>query len=252
MNTLNEHYQKLFEIMAPWEVRHVAEYVESREVRVAVRLRDGAEVECPRCGKPSSPLPDSGERRKMETRLWRYKLTVDCPVPRCCCATHGEFPIPTPLDGVVEVFEKNSDESTAHESIGDDSGFPRAPGTRSAAQRSNAFIFLGERHFYSNATEAVVAILGLLQKRDPSFLENLERQLRDRRGKRQMIARTKADLYPGRPDLEKDSRTLPDGWLFGSNVSNARKEILLRVAAGVAGLQYGRDIVVNLETRHRG
>ena len=58
------------------------------------------------------------------------------------------------------------------------------------------------------------------------------------------IARTLEELYPNREHLRKLYEKLPGGWLVGTNLSNQTKRKIIGVAAKVAGLQVGRDIVL--------
>jgi hypothetical protein len=239
LKTIEEHYQTLFGVTKPWAVRHVAEYVESREVRVVIRLRDGAEVECPRCGKMAEPLPDSMERKTMETMLWHYKLLLDCAAPRCCCEAHGAFAVQTPMDNAVTVTERNPEELPPHDPV------EEPPSVEVVGARSGELILLGMHHPYANAKDAIVIILTELAKRNSGFLEKLSRHPDIRGKKRHYIARTSAEIYPDRPDLQTHHATLPGGWLLGTNISNFIKERIVRAATEVAGLEYGRDIVVD-------
>jgi hypothetical protein len=49
-----------------------------------------------------------------------------------------------------------------------------------------------------------------------------------------------------RPDLRDARAALPGGWLVATNISNREKEKIIRFATEVAGLTYGKDVIVEL------
>ncbi len=49
---------------------------------------------------------------------------------------------------------------------------------------------------------------------------------------------------PDREDLRDMRDTLPDGWLVATNLNNVLKRTIIRLAAEVAGLKFGKDVVV--------
>lgn len=80
---------------------------------------------------------------------------------------------------------------------------------------------------------------------DPSFMEKFAAKKHGR--KRRYIARRQEDLYPGRPDLcENFSIRLPSGWFMGTNYSKSTLPTFGRLACESAGLEYGRDFVLQL------
>jgi hypothetical protein len=240
MKTVEEHYQTLLEVTSPWDVRHVAEYVESREVRIAIRLRAAAQVDCPRCARLSSVLPDSGERKRVESTLLHYKLIIDCPKLTATCEAHGNFSVPTPLARLsASLFSPeriDSDES--------ESGCCAAENTVIIKQHLRKFTLLGKEYPCANAMDAVLQILNALAQNDATFLERLSRHPNVRGKKRNYIARTPEELYDN-PGLRSYREPLPGAWLIGANISNDTKEKIIRAASDIARLEYGRDIVAN-------
>jgi len=91
----------------------------------------------------------------------------------------------------------------------------------------------------------MVFIWGELAKKDSSFLERCSQHPDAQGRKRRYIARTAEELYPDRPDLRDHQETLPGGWLVATNLNNVLKKTILRLAAEVAGLTFGKDIVVD-------
>jgi len=110
--------------------------------------------------------------------------------------------------------------------------------------RSGQLILRGKVYPYRNAKDAMVVVLRELAKDDPSFLQRCS-QHPDARGRtRRYIARTTEELYPNRPDLREYHRTLPGGWLVSTNLNNQLKKTIIRLAAEVAGLTFGEDVIV--------
>lgn len=97
-----------------------------------------------------------------------------------------------------------------------------------------------------NGREVLVSVFESLSRRDPTFPERFAALPRHGRTRR-YLARVPDDLYPGRPDLAHEySAQLTSGWWLGVNYSKAQIERIVRMACDVAGLRYGRDLVVRL------
>lgn len=104
----------------------------------------------------------------------------------------------------------------------------------------------GSTFRYRNAKEALCIVLQQLQKADSSFLSRFSRDPRCIGRTRRTVARRREDLYPGRPDLQaKQCVQVVDGWFVGTNTNTPQKVTIIRVAADVAGLKFGEDIVVD-------
>jgi len=91
--------------------------------------------------------------------------------------------------------------------------------------------------------EIAIEVLRELQKRDATFLERFASRKHGR--KRQLVARERERLYPGRPDLSEDhARELVPGWWIGTNYSQSSMKKLLRLACVVAGVGYDSELVI--------
>jgi hypothetical protein len=110
--------------------------------------------------------------------------------------------------------------------------------------RSGQLILRGRSHEYKNAVDAMVFVLRELAKGDPSFLERCSQHPDAQGRKRRYIARTAEELYPDRPDLRDLHETLPGGWLVSTNLNNQLKKTIIRLATEVAGLKFGKDVIV--------
>ena len=87
-------------------------------------------------------------------------------------------------------------------------------------------------------------VLRTLAKKDPTFLQRCAQHPDSRGRKRAYIARTAAELYPDRPDLREHHESLDGGWLVATNLNNALKKTIIQLACDVAGLKFGKDVVV--------
>jgi predicted type IV restriction endonuclease len=90
----------------------------------------------------------------------------------------------------------------------------------------------------------MVTVLRELAKEDPTFLERCSRHPNAHGDKRRYIARTPRELYPDREDLQQMVEQLPGGWLVATNLNNVLKRTVIRLAAEVAGLTFGKDVIV--------
>lgn len=120
------------------------------------------------------------------------------------------------------------------------------PGKRARPNRRPAGILLlkGKEYQYSNAKEAMVIVLQELALADPSFLERCSRHPDVQGRKRRYIARTPQELYPDRQDLWELHAKLPGGWVVSTNLNNLLKMTIIRAACQVAGIAFGKDLVV--------
>jgi len=75
-------------------------------------------------------------------------------------------------------------------------------------------------------------------------VSNLEKMAKVRGRIRPLIAQTKEELYPGRPDLSENSREFVPGWHVGTNYSHKDVNRLLRAAAKEVGLVWGVDVFI--------
>lgn len=105
------------------------------------------------------------------------------------------------------------------------------------------YMLLGQRRTAKAAIDVVVEILLELQKKDQTFLQRYT--VRKHGKKRRWVAHTADELYPGRPDLKIFSQKLTDNFVLGTNYANREKLNMIKLACEIAGLKFGKDIVVN-------
>lgn len=140
---------------------------------------------------------------------------------------------------IVEASHNNVTQKTS-------TAAPRQATQRPAGEtsRSGTLVLRGKAHPYDNAKDAMVIVLRELAQGDPSFLERCSQHPDAQGRKRRYIARTPEELYPDREDLRDMREPLPGGWLVATNLNNVLKKTIIKLAADVAGLTFGKDVIV--------
>jgi hypothetical protein len=123
---------------------------------------------------------------------------------------------------------------------------PAASRTGGESTRSGKLILRGKAYPYHNAKDAMVIVLRELAKGDPTFLERCSQHPDAQGRKRRYIARTPEELYPDREDLRDMRESLTGGWLVATNLNNVLKKTIIRLAVEVAGLTFGKDVIVEI------
>jgi hypothetical protein len=127
------------------------------------------------------------------------------------------------------------------------SAAPRIPSrTTSESARSGKLVILGKAYPYQNAKEALAIVLRELAKTDDTFLERCSRHPDAQGRTRRYIARTPEELYPDREDFRGMREPLPGGWFVATHMNNVLKKTIIRLAVEVAGLSFGKDVIVDL------
>lgn len=97
-----------------------------------------------------------------------------------------------------------------------------------------------------NGREVLVGVFEALAKRDATFLSRFAARPKHGRTRR-YLARSADELYPGRPDLAREHfAKLSSGWFVGTNLSLASITRITEMACEVAGIRFGKDLVVNV------
>ena len=102
----------------------------------------------------------------------------------------------------------------------------------------------GKFHPANSAKDVIHKVLMAFAQNDPEFLDRFAARKHGR--KRRWIARSKSELYPGRPDLEEYSVKLGQDWWMGTNYGIARIEEMVKLACEVANVEFGKDLIVLL------
>lgn len=115
-------------------------------------------------------------------------------------------------------------------------------GPAPAPPRGIGFEFEGRWHAHRSGKDVMIAILRLFADRDPTFLQRFV--ARPHGKKRRWVSQDKAELYPGRSDLQEScSEELRPGWWVGTNYS-AEYDMprIIQAACEVYGIAFGRDL----------
>ena len=112
-----------------------------------------------------------------------------------------------------------------------------------------SFTFRGETETFNTGAQVLAAVFEKLASLDPDFCRRFSEQ---HRGKvRRYVARSRELLYPGRHRPASASHRLPGGWWLATHCSNPGKVKRIQKACEVAGLQFGRDVVVHIPVGSR-
>lgn len=122
-----------------------------------------------------------------------------------------------------------------------------AQGGGSGGPQPPYFKLRGTVYQCSSARDVLTKVFERLSALDASFPERMAARPKHGR-KRRYIARERQDLYPDRPDLARDyAHRLSNGWWISTNYGTRQIEgRILPMAAEVAGLDYGTDLIVGL------
>jgi predicted type IV restriction endonuclease len=113
--------------------------------------------------------------------------------------------------------------------------------------RSDVQVVLdGRRQNVKSAMTGLIQIIKHLASKDRTFLERLEVRTRGR--SRNHLARSRAAVYPQRPDLADLAIKILPGWFLDTNISNSEKLKIVARACEVAGLRLGQDIALLAES----
>jgi len=113
-----------------------------------------------------------------------------------------------------------------------------------SSEHAVGFTLEGKFHPCRNGREVLVGVFEALSVRDVSFLERFASRPKHGRTRR-YLARSPAELYPGRPDLAAAHFSkLKSGWFVGTNVSRAQIQRIAEMACEVARLRFGRELTI--------
>jgi len=106
------------------------------------------------------------------------------------------------------------------------------------------FSFQGHFCPARSARGVMQGVLRRLAKADQTFLERFTARKHGK--KRRFVARDRAELYPGRPDLAEYAVEFMPGWWMGTNYSKQAITEIIRLACEVAGVSFGTDLRIHL------
>lgn len=118
------------------------------------------------------------------------------------------------------------------------------PNDETERQTGNYLVQMGERACFAASQKAAYRLaLIWLEKTSPGLLDRLaDAGTRNRR----IVAPSPGALYPRSPALAKHAEKLVDGWYVDVNLSKEQKLSRLRTACRLAGVMFGKDLIVDL------
>ena len=120
------------------------------------------------------------------------------------------------------------------------------PGPSGAAPYG--FALDGQHYPAGTAKEVLIKVFEALMLRDPSFAQRFAGLPKHGRIRR-YLARDRDSLFVGRPDYAREvahSHQLTNGWWLLTNLSRKSIRKHIKMACDVAGLQFGKDLRVDL------
>jgi len=109
--------------------------------------------------------------------------------------------------------------------------------------RKSSYIIYGQEHVCSTMKDVFIEIFTELARQDTSFLSRCATE-KSFTARKRHIGRSKDEIHPNRPDL--GTAQLPGGWFINTNTSNEQKIKLIKSACLIAGIDYGRELKINL------
>lgn len=137
--------------------------------------------------------------------------------------------------------------SAAREAVSSGTLSPRPNGLARERRTGTYPVFLdGTRWLAGSQKAAYKKALAWIAGRKPSLLQRLSEEMA---GTRRIVARSHSALYPRKPDLAATlaPEILCDGWYVDLNLSKDQKIKRLMTACALAGLEYGKDVVVEFD-----
>ena len=118
----------------------------------------------------------------------------------------------------------------------------------SGGGRSGELVILGKAFPCQNPTDAMAIVFKELERRDLGFYQRFYNDSRNHGRRRRIIAQDARELYDSdNPRYEKAYKQLGGGWVIATYNSKRIIERNIRIAAAVAGLEFGKDIIIHLD-----
>ena len=120
------------------------------------------------------------------------------------------------------------------------------PSGTNGGGRSGELVILGKSFHYGTASEAMVRVFQELESRKPGFCQRFYNDPRNHGRTRRIIAQDARSLYD-HVHLVKYHKQIAGNWVISTNNSKLATEKIIRIAAEVAGLKFGRDIIIKFD-----
>lgn len=108
----------------------------------------------------------------------------------------------------------------------------------------------GKSSYWQDQSDAMAGVFKELQKRDRNFCQEFYKQPGNHGRTRLIIAQDPRGLYKDdSPSLQNAYRELGGGWFISTSHSWERKKKIIQLAAEVAGLKFGKNILFQKRVR---
>ena len=128
------------------------------------------------------------------------------------------------------------------------------PSGASGGGRSGELVIFGESHFCKNQNHATQIVFKKLQEEEPEFLqrfyehpENQKNKYRGRRKGPRYLGRSYRQLFGANVESPRSFVKIGRDWYVSANYTWEKKKEIIQLAADVAGLEFGKDIILNFE-----
>ena len=115
-------------------------------------------------------------------------------------------------------------------------------GRTSGTSKEFSYTYGGETKHYNTGADLIAGVFNLLANREPDFLHRYRAQYPGKTNP--LIAPSRDQLYPRRPESRRTARKIHGGWWIGTYSSSGEKLKLIRQACELAGIEFGSDLVV--------
>lgn len=116
--------------------------------------------------------------------------------------------------------------------------------TGASSLPSTGYSVNGEFTPCKRGRDVIAGVFSELAALDPDFAERFSQQVRGK--KRAYLAQSRAELYPGHPELEPQSVEVAPGWFLSTHSSSDMKTGIIEKACAVADLKFGTDVRVRM------
>ena len=127
---------------------------------------------------------------------------------------------------------------------------PRDKGSKGKKRkggRSGELVILGQPYSYRSQSEAMGIVFKKLQE-EPGFLQRFYEHSRNQRGRRRRyLGRNQRELFGDNVKYPRSHELIGRDWVISTDYVWREKKEIVELAAEVAGLEFGKDIIVNFD-----
>ena len=127
-------------------------------------------------------------------------------------------------------------------------------GKKRKSGRSGKLVILGKFHSCRNQNNATEIVFDELQKKDRKFLQrfykhpkNQKNKYKGRRGDYRYLGQNYQELFGDNEGKPRSFVNIRGGWVVSADYNWEKKKKIIQLAAEVAGLEFGRDIIINFD-----